>query len=197
MSMQEKHAATMKAAALVEANRGNPRVFLEFTADGTAPCAAGGRVEIELRADVVPKTAENFRALITGEKGIGRQGMALHFKDCAMHRIVPSFMIQGGDITGKGGESIYGMKFDDENFELKHSGPGVVAMANSGPDSNGSQFFISTVQTAWLDGSHVVFGNVTKGMEVIHAIGAMGSVSGATSKKIVIAECGEIVPQEA
>ena len=195
MTMAGKHAAAVEAERLAEMNRKNPRVFLEFTADGTSPCSSGGRVEIELRADVVPKTAENFRALCTGEKGVGRQGMMLHLKECAMHRVVPEFMVQGGDITGKGGESIYGVKFDDENFDLKHLGPGDVSMANSGPDSNSSQFFITTVQTAWLDGSHVCFGKVVKGMEVVHAIEQLGNSLGQTSKKVVIAECGEIEAQ--
>ena len=192
MTMQEKHAAAVAAAALAEANKQNPRVFLEFTADGTTPCSSGGRVEIVLRADVAPKTAENFRALCTGEKGIGRQGLPLHLKECAMHRVCPGFMLQGGDFTGKGGESIYGVKFDDENFDLTHDSAGVVSMANSGPDSNSSQFFITTVQAAWLDGSHVVFGKVTKGMEVVHALEQLGNSKGETTKKVLIADCGVI-----
>jgi peptidyl-prolyl isomerase F (cyclophilin D) len=161
-----------------------PKVFLDVTADDEPL----GRIEIELRSDVVPKTAENFRALCTGEQGFG-------FKGSPFHRVIPDFMCQGGDFTnfnGTGGKSIYGGKFPDENFELKHTGPGVVSMANAGPNTNGSQFFLCTVKTEWLDGRHVVFGSVVSGMEVVKAMEALGSRSGATSKKIVIADCGEL-----
>lgn len=168
-----------------------PRVFFDITADG----APVGRIVMELRADVVPKTAENFRCLCTGEKGVGRSGKPLHFKGSTFHRVITDFMCQGGDFTagnGTGGESIYGEKFADENFSLKHTGPGVLSMANAGPNTNGSQFFLCTVPTPWLDGKHVVFGNVVEGMDVVKKVEAYGSSSGRTSKKVVVADCGQI-----
>ena len=154
-----------------------------------------GRIEMTLRADVVPKTAENFRCLCTGEKGMGKAGKPLHFKGSAFHRVITEFMCQGGDFTrgnGTGGESIYGEKFADENFKLTHTGAGVLSMANAGPNTNGSQFFLCTVQTSWLDGKHCVFGNVTKGLDVVKAIESVGSGSGATSAPVVIADCGQL-----
>ena len=235
--------------------RSNPVVFFDITIGGKP----AGRIEMTLRADVVPITAENFRCLCTGEKvgvfflsvlspglgcvvagsllercgkrqfippsparldrvcrrsvlkrpcvrvvlfkppnllqGTGASGKPLHFKGSSFHRVISNFMCQGGDFTrgnGTGGESIYGAKFKDENFTLTHTGPGVLSMANAGPNTNGSQFFLCTVQTAWLDGKHCVFGNVTKGMEVVKAIEGVGSQSGKTSAAVVIADCGQI-----
>ncbi|KAJ1772028.1 hypothetical protein LPJ74_001763 [Coemansia sp. RSA 1843] len=161
-----------------------PQVFFDVTADG-APL---GRIEMELNNEVTPKTAENFRQLCTGENGYG-------YKGSTFHRVIQQFMLQGGDFTnhnGTGGRSIYGNKFADENFTLKHTVPGLLSMANAGPNTNGSQFFITTFPCSWLDGKHVVFGRVTKGMEVVKSIESLGSGSGKTSKMVAIADCGQL-----
>ena len=179
-------ALALTRPAMEAANMELPRCFLDVTANGQPL----GRIVIELRADVVPRTAENFRALCTGEKGYG-------YKGCPFHRIIPDFMCQGGDITrhdGTGGRSIYGAKFADENFLLKHTRPGILSMANSGPDTNGSQFFLCTVQTPWLDGKHVVFGSVVQGMDVVKNVERFGTASGQPVARIVIADCGQLRP---
>ena len=170
-------------------SNGRPRVFFDITSqDGRM-----GRVEFELFSDVVPKTVENFRSLCVGDRGVGKSGKKLHYKNCTFHRIIPGFMIQGGDITrgnGTGGESIYGRTFKDENFKLKHTEPGLLSMANAGRHTNGSQFFITTAKTPWLNGKHVVFGKVTKGFKVVRKLERKGSKSGKTSSRVWISDCG-------
>ncbi|KAJ2160948.1 hypothetical protein GGF46_001868 [Coemansia sp. RSA 552] len=162
-----------------------PRVFLDVQVEGES---RKDRIEIELRSDIVPITAENFRALCTGEK-------QLSYKGSGFHRIIPQFMLQGGDFTnhnGTGGKSIYGEKFKDENFELKHTEPGLLSMANSGPNTNGSQFFITTVKCPWLDGKHVVFGKVISDIEVIKKLEELGTQSGKPKKKVTVIDCGQL-----
>jgi len=184
-------AATIMTIASTTAIAANPKVALDVSIGGEP----AGTLTLELFADVVPKTAENFRALCTGEKGTGKSGKPLSYKGSPFHRIIPNFMIQGGDFTrgnGTGGESIYGEKFGDENFELKHTGPGILSMANAGPNTNGSQFFITVAETPWLDGKHVVFGKVVDGMDVLKKMEEQGSRSGQTKADVVLSDCKQL-----
>ena len=168
-------------------------VFFDITIGG----AAAGRIEITLDTDKHPLTADNFRALCTGEKGAGKSGKPLHYKGCAFHRVIPGFMAQGGDFTagnGTGGESIYGNKFADEALNVgKHNKRGILSMANAGPNTNGSQFFLCFVATPHLDGRHCVFGHVSKGLEVLDKIeGTPTGGQDRPSSPIVIADCGQL-----
>ncbi|KAM6979133.1 E3 SUMO-protein ligase RanBP2 isoform 2-T2 [Tautogolabrus adspersus] len=162
----------------------NPQVFLKVAADGQPL----GTINIELFSHIVPKTAENFRALCTGEKGFG-------LRASIFHRVIPDFMCQGGDITksdGTGGKSIYGSQFEDENFDVRHTGPGILSMANRGRDTNNSQFFITLKKAEHLDFKHVAFGWVCEGMDVLQRMGELGTKGGPPSKKLVITECGQL-----
>ncbi|XP_030450482.2 peptidyl-prolyl cis-trans isomerase CYP40 [Syzygium oleosum] len=170
-----------------------PRCFMDISIGGELE----GRIVAELYTDVAPRTAENFRSLCTGEKGAGpHTGFPLHYKGVRFHRVIKGFMVQGGDISagdGTGGESIYGLKFEDENFELKHERKGMLSMANSGPNTNGSQFFITTTRTSHLDGKHVVFGRVVKGMGVVRSVEHVTTDAGdCPTVDVAVADCGEI-----
>ncbi|KAI0264639.1 cyclophilin [Gloeopeniophorella convolvens] len=159
-------------------------VFFDITINGEE----AGRIIFKLYDDVVPRTAKNFRELATGQHGFGYAGSSFH-------RIIPQFMLQGGDFTrgnGTGGKSIYGEKFEDENFQLKHTKPGTLSMANAGKNTNGSQFFITTVVTSWLDGAHVVFGEVVQNLELVSRIESLGTPSGKPKAQITIARSGTV-----
>ncbi|KYQ94300.1 tetratricopeptide-like helical domain-containing protein (TPR) [Tieghemostelium lacteum] len=174
----------------------NKRVYFDITIENEK----AGRIVMELFFDKTPKTAENFRCLCTGEKGMGKSGKPLSYKGSTFHRVIKQFMIQGGDFTkgnGTGGESIYGEKFEDENFERKHTGSGLLSMANAGPGTNGSQFFITTISTPHLDGKHVVFGQVIKGMSVVRKIeNVEKGADDKPAKACVIENCGELAAGE-
>lgn len=166
------------------------RVFFDISTGGRP----SGRITMELFNET-PRTSENFRALCTGEKGVGMSGVPLHYRGSKFHRIVPQFMIQGGDIIkkdGTSGESIYGPKFADENFLRRHSEPGLLSMANAGRNTNNSQFFITTAPCLFLDGKNVVFGRVIQGMEIVRGIEAHGSPQGRPTAEVIISNCGQL-----
>jgi len=167
------------------------KVFFQVSIGGVD----AGKITFGLFDKALPKTAENFRALCAGDKGSTRSGVPLSYKNSIFHRVIPRFMLQGGDFTnanGTGGVSIYGDKFKDEAFPFNHSVPYLLSMANAGPDTNGSQFFVTTVPCDWLDGKHVVFGIVLEGQDIVRKVEAVGSQNGKTSQKVAITDCGEV-----
>ena len=179
------------STTIVASDQQNPIVFFDITIGGTS----AGRIKMELFANKCPKTAENFRQFCTGEHR--KQGVPIGFKGCTFHRVIKDFMIQGGDFVngdGTGCMSIYGDRFDDENFELKHTVPGLLSMANSGANSNGCQFFITCAKTPWLDNKHVVFGRVIDGMLTVRKIENVSVAANTNKPKLpcVISECGEL-----
>lgn len=183
--------ASRRASYPMAAAETTSKVFFDVSIGGEP----AGRMTFNLFGGVAPRTVENFRCLCTGEKGVGVSGKPLHYRGSIFHRVIPNFMAQGGDFTdfqGTGGESIYGRTFEDEGFELTHDNFGQLSMANAGPDTNGSQFFITTVPCPFLDGKHVVFGEVDDGFDVLGKIEAVGSKGGKTSARVVIEDCGEL-----
>jgi len=176
-----------------------PRCYFDITVDAEPM----PRLVLELAYDVAPKTCSNFRALCMGERGVGQEGRPLHYKGTSIFRIVPGFVCQGGDFVsddGLGSDSIFGGDFDDENFELKHHSAGIVSMANDGPGTNGSQFFLTCGPAPHLDGAHVVFGQVVQGMETIARMDAVGTNDdddedndGKVTKPVVIVDCGVLL----
>ena len=182
--------STLVAVALADTlDTVTQKVFFDIEVAGES----AGRVVFGMFGDTVPKTVKNFATLADGSAGVGNAGKPLHFKGSKFHRIIPGFMAQGGDFTagnGTGGESIYGNKFADENFTLLHTKPFLLSMANAGPNTNGSQFFITLAETPWLNGRHTVFGEVIEGQDVVKALEKIGSGSGKTSQEAVIADCG-------
>ncbi|TXG66266.1 hypothetical protein EZV62_007541 [Acer yangbiense] len=176
---------------VVDTVMANPRVFFDLSIDGIP----AGRIVMELFADSTPITSENFRALCTGEKGIGTVGKPLHYKGSTFHRVIPGYMVHGGDITqgnGTGGESIYSPSFTDGNFVKKHIGPGILSMAKTSTLGNGSQFCICTTKTEWLDRKQVVFSEMVEGFDVLKAIDQISSSSGLPSKTVMIIDCGQL-----
>lgn len=171
----------------------NPKVFLDIEIDEFGPA---GRIVIELYKDDCVRTANNFMRLCTGENGTGVMGQPLHLKGSRFHRIIPGFVCQGGDIVnndGTSGDSVYGKYFDDETFANKcgvHAAPGIVSMANTGPNTNNSQFFFCLEELPHLNNKHVVFGRVREGLEVVKVMELCGSVSGHTARDVIIADCG-------
>mmetsp|Transcript_106369 Transcript_106369/g.184975 ORF Transcript_106369/g.184975 Transcript_106369/m.184975 type:complete len:198 (-) Transcript_106369:144-737(-) len=190
MMMHAALAALLLGAAIAQDAKVTHKVFFDVKIGDADP----QRIVMGLFGEVVPKTVANFVGLCKGDsEKKASSGQPLAYKGSKFHRIIPNFMIQGGDFTrgdGTGGESIYGAKFPDENFKLKHTGPGILSMANAGPNTNGSQFFLTTVKTSWLDGRHVVFGQVLEGMDVVTQVEAAGTSSGRPQKTVTIVDAG-------